>query len=50
MILLVIDAQELITNGKYYYNDFMWSGRYAECIPVDEVIERMKNSKSGRYS
>ena len=25
-----------------YYNEFMWKGRYAECISVDETIERMK--------
>lgn len=25
-----------------YYNEFMWKGRYAECISVDEIIERMK--------
>jgi len=25
-----------------YYNKFMWSGRYAECISVEETAERMK--------
>ena len=25
-----------------YYNEFMWQGRYAECISVAETIERMK--------
>lgn len=25
-----------------YYNEFMWNGRYAECIPLDETIKRMK--------
>lgn len=25
-----------------YYNEFMWKGRYAECISVAETIERMK--------
>ena len=25
-----------------YYNQFMWKGRYAECISVKETIERMK--------
>lgn len=25
-----------------YYNEFMWKGRYAECISVEETIERMK--------
>lgn len=25
-----------------YYNEFMWKGRYAECISVEEMIDRMK--------
>lgn len=25
-----------------YYNEFIWSGRYAECISLDEVFKRMK--------
>lgn len=25
-----------------YYNEFMWKGRYAQCISVEEAIERMK--------
>lgn len=25
-----------------YYNEFMWKNRYAECIPVEEAIARMK--------
>lgn len=25
-----------------YYNEFMWNGRYAECISFDETIKRMK--------
>ena len=24
-----------------YFNEFMWKGRYAECISVDETIRRM---------
>lgn len=28
-----------------YYNEFMWKGRYAECISVDETIERMKANR-----
>ena len=27
-----------------YYNEFMWEGRYTECISVAETIERMKGS------
>lgn len=25
-----------------YYNEFIWKGRYAECLSVDETIARMK--------
>ncbi len=25
-----------------YYNEFMWKGRYAECISVEEMTDRMK--------
>ncbi len=25
-----------------YYNEFIWNGRYAECISMDEVIKIMK--------
>jgi len=25
-----------------YHNEFMWNGRYAECISLDETIKRMK--------
>lgn len=25
-----------------YYNEFMWKGRYAECVSVEKRIERMK--------
>jgi len=24
-----------------YYNEFLWKGRYAECISTDEAIKRM---------
>ena len=24
-----------------YYNEFMWNGRYAECISFEEALERM---------
>lgn len=27
-----------------YYNDFMWNGRYAECISADDTVLRIKNS------
>lgn len=25
-----------------YYNDFIWTGGYAECVSVEEVLSRMK--------
>ncbi|MGO1043070.1 isochorismatase family protein [Clostridioides difficile] len=25
-----------------YYNEFIWNGRYAECISLDETFRRMK--------
>lgn len=25
-----------------YYNEFMWNGRYAECISLEETIKRLK--------
>lgn len=25
-----------------YYNEFIWNGRYAECISLDETIKRME--------
>ncbi|MFT8350778.1 cysteine hydrolase family protein [Clostridium saccharoperbutylacetonicum] len=25
-----------------YHNEFMWNGRYAECVSLDETIKRMK--------
>ena len=28
-----------------YYNEFMWNGRYAECISFEETIKRMINSR-----
>ena len=27
-----------------YYNEFMWKGRYAECISVEETIKKMRKS------
>ena len=26
-----------------YYNEFIWKGRYAECISVEETIRQMRN-------
>jgi nicotinamidase-related amidase len=32
----------LAEQSYQYYNEFMWNGRYAECISLDEAIKRMK--------
>lgn len=34
-------------NSYRYYNEFMWNGRYAECISVEATISLMKKSKNG---
>lgn len=41
MVLLVVDTQKLITNDRYY-NHFIWKDRYAQCIPLEETLELMK--------
>lgn len=28
-----------------YYNDFMWNGRYAECISAEDTVLRMKDRR-----
>lgn len=38
-----VDNQFMASEQSYkYYNEFMWKGRYAECISVDETVKRMK--------
>lgn len=32
----------LAEQSYQYYNEFIWNGRYAECISLDETIKRMK--------
>lgn len=41
-----VDNQYMSAEKSYqYYNEFMWNGRYAECISMDETMKRMyKNS------
>lgn len=29
-------------NSYRYYNDFMWNGRYAECVSLEDMCNRMK--------
>lgn len=29
-------------NSYKYHNEFMWNGRYAECISIDETIKRIE--------
>jgi len=38
-----VDNKFMSAEQSYkYHNEFMWKGRYAECISVDETIKRMK--------
>lgn len=30
-------------NSYKYHNEFMWNGRYAECIPLKEAIKRLES-------
>lgn len=40
-----VDNRYMTAEESYhYYNDFMWKDRYAECISVDKVVERMRHS------
>lgn len=27
----------------HYYNEFMWNGRYAECISMEKILRKMEN-------
>ena len=43
-----VDNQYMTAEQSYhYYNEFMWNGRYAECISVEATISLMKKSKNG---
>lgn len=35
-------------NSYKYYNEFMWNGRYAECISYEKTLELMNESENGR--
>lgn len=28
-----------------YYNEFMWNGRYAECVSMEEMVKRMEKKE-----
>lgn len=37
------DNEYMSAKATYsYYNDFMWKGRYADCISIEETLEMMK--------
>lgn len=37
-----IDNSFMSAEQSYkYYNEFIWNGRYAECISLDETLKRM---------
>lgn len=38
-----VDNKFMTREESYkYYNEFMWQGRYAQCMSVEETIENMK--------
>lgn len=38
-----VDNEFMTAEQSYkYHNEFMWNGRYAECISMEEIIKRMK--------
>lgn len=38
-----VDNEFMTAEESYkYHNEFMWNGRYAECIPMEETIKRMR--------
>lgn len=40
-----IDNEYLSAEESYkYYNEYMWNGRYAECITMDEVMEKLNSN------
>ncbi len=39
-----VDNEFMTAEESYkYYNEFMWNGRYGECISLDETIKLMKS-------
>lgn len=46
-----IDNKYLSAEESYkYYNEFIWNGRYADCIPIDEVMEILNNISQASQS
>lgn len=40
------DNEFMMAEESYrYYNEFMWKGRYAECVTVEEVLKRFARGK-----
>lgn len=38
-----IDNKFMSAEQSYkYYNEFIWNGRYAKCIPIDKALDMMK--------
>ena len=38
-----IDNEYMSAETSYkYYNEFIWNGRYAKCMPLEDVIDLMK--------
>lgn len=40
------DNEFMMAEESYrYYNEFMWKGRYAECVTMEEVVKRLVRGK-----
>ncbi|MGL5354439.1 MAG: isochorismatase family protein, partial [Clostridium sp.] len=38
-----VDNKFMTASQSYkYYNEFMWNGRYAKCITLEETMEKMR--------
>lgn len=38
-----VDNEFMTAEQSYkYHNEFMWNGRYAECISIEETIKRIR--------
>lgn len=45
-----VDNEYMTGENSYrYYNEFIWSGRYAECISVDDTVNRMVLNRRKAY-
>lgn len=44
-----VDNEFMTGKSSYrYYNEFMWNGRYAECISVSDTVKKMEQIQAGK--